>query len=83
MYIGTCVCARVCMRVRVCVCVKVWAVELTQTHRHTDRHTDTHTHTHRHPRSILTYSVKMTEYKKRKNLRCADIISSDLFSSEA
>ena len=45
MYIGTCVCARVCMRVRVCVCVKVWAVELTQTHRHTDRHTDTHTHT--------------------------------------
>ena len=29
-----------------------------------DKDTLTHRHTHKQPRSILTYSVKMTEYKK-------------------
>ena len=42
--------------------LSVWAVEVTHTYRHTHRQTDRHTHT---LGWIATYSVKMTEYKKR------------------
>ena len=40
----------------------VWAVEMTHTHRHTHRQTDRQTDT---LASIATYSVKLTEYKKK------------------
>ena len=44
----------------------VWAVEMT----HTDTQTDTHTHRHTHtPGSIVTYSVKLTEYKNEPESR--------------
>ena len=44
----------------------VWAVEMTQTDTHTYTYTDTHTDT---LGSIATYSVKLTEYNKKRRVR--------------
>ena len=44
----------------------VWAVELPHTDTHTHTHTDAHTLIQTPSVSIATYSVKMTEYKKRR-----------------